>query len=117
MHEASIAESILKVAESELAERKLSGMVDRVLVRIGRFHAVIPEMLSFHFDILKKERMPFKEAELAIEEVPLVVRCESCGRRSELEEPVFLCLACGKSVAIETGQEMFVERISIKEEE
>jgi hydrogenase nickel incorporation protein HypA/HybF len=115
MHELAIAQNIVKIAESEIAERGLQGTVERILFRAGRLHAIVPDILRFNFDVLTREAPLLKGATLDIEEIPIRVACASCNTSAVLEEPFFLCLSCGSPVTVEAGTEMFVERISIKE--
>ncbi|MFH1262941.1 MAG: hydrogenase maturation nickel metallochaperone HypA [Pseudomonadota bacterium] len=111
-----IAQNVVKIVEDEVGSRKLRGKVERVLFRAGKMNAVIPEILRFNFDVLKKDHPILSEANLEISEIPIQVRCDACGKKGILDEPFFLCLECGSPVTVETGQEMFVERITFKEE-
>jgi hydrogenase nickel incorporation protein HypA/HybF len=117
MHELAIATNIVKIVQDEVAARHLKGAVEKVLFRAGKLNAIVPEILRFDFDVLKKEVEILTGTTLEIEEVPIRVKCKSCSKENTIEEPFFLCLDCGSPVTVETGQEMFVERITFKEEE
>jgi hydrogenase nickel insertion protein HypA len=112
----AIAQNIVKIVEDEVGVRKLCGKVEKVLFRAGKMNAVIPEILRFNFDVLKKGHPILSETNLEISEIPIHVRCDACGKKAVLDEPFFHCLECGSPVTVETGQEMFVERITFKEE-
>ena len=116
MHEMAIAQNICKICEEEWKKHKISQTVSEVVFRAGKLNAVIPDILRFNFDVIKKDYASLKEAELVVEEIPIQVRCKVCGKTSEIEEPLFLCMECGGAVSVETGQEMFVENIRIGED-
>jgi hydrogenase nickel incorporation protein HypA/HybF len=53
MHEVSIAQTLLQEV-SELAVRHKMASVERVGVAIGRYSGVVPEALTFAFEILRE---------------------------------------------------------------
>lgn len=114
MHEMTIAQNILNIITAELKSDILAKQVTRVHFKSGKMNAIIPESLSFCFDVLKVEYPFLKDAELVIEETPLIIRCQDCGELAELEEPLFICPHC-QSFALEivSGKEMFVESVEI----
>ncbi|MFH1018738.1 MAG: hydrogenase maturation nickel metallochaperone HypA [Pseudomonadota bacterium] len=116
MHELAIAEDILRIVRTELAARKIEKAVSSVLFRAGKLNAVVPETLSFHFDVLKTDEPLLKTASLEVQEVPLQVRCLECGIEATLEEPILICLKCGSALSIESKQGMWVEKISLRED-
>ena len=75
MHELSIAEAIVAIAERHAAGRR----VYRVSVKVGHLRQVVPDALQFAFQLLTDGTV-LEGAELAIEEVPARVRCRGCGR-------------------------------------
>ncbi|HPQ81133.1 MAG TPA: hydrogenase maturation nickel metallochaperone HypA [bacterium] len=112
MHELGIAVNIIKIVEGELASRGIDSQVDRVTVRIGKLHAVIPASLEFHFGVVCRESAKLKRAKLHVEEVPVVVRCGACDIEVKIEEPIFACERCGGAVSVVSGEEMIVSSIS-----
>ncbi len=112
MHELGIAINIISIVERELSARKIGEPVKRVDVRIGKMHAILPASLTFHFDVVKRERPLLADARLKIEDVPVKVRCPSCGREKALSEPIFACEGCGGAVEIIEGEEMQIVSIT-----
>jgi hydrogenase nickel incorporation protein HypA/HybF len=53
MHEVSIAQTLLQQV-SELAVRHKMATIERVGVAIGRYSGVVPEALTFAFEILRE---------------------------------------------------------------
>jgi hydrogenase nickel incorporation protein HypA/HybF len=116
MHELAIVANIVKIVEDEISTRHLKGSVEKVLFRAGRLHAVVPDILTFNFDVMKRDRPWLRDAVLEVAEVPIRVTCKACKKSAVIEEPFFLCLECGSAVTVDAGEELFVERISFREE-
>lgn len=114
MHEVSIAQEIISIAESCFAHGNCFS-VQSVRVEIGEFSNIMIEPLEFAFNILIKEsRMP--DAKLIIKHIPLSIKCHDCWKISYLNEPFFYCAECESShVEILTGTEMKVTEIEIEE--
>jgi hydrogenase nickel incorporation protein HypA/HybF len=78
---------------------------------------VVPEALSFAFECVSPGTR-FAGAKLEIENVPLVVRCESCDAESRLDEPFFFCPKCGGfSLTVVSGDEMNVASVDVDDGE
>ncbi|HLE00699.1 MAG TPA: hydrogenase maturation nickel metallochaperone HypA [Bdellovibrionota bacterium] len=125
MHELSIAQSLIRIIEDELAKRNVKNQVERVVVKAGKLNAIIPDSLSFHFDILKKTRPQLESTVLEIQEIPAIVHCPKCQRTFELEHAIFACEVCGGPLELgslgapphATGRELFIEKLVIKDPE
>jgi hydrogenase nickel incorporation protein HypA/HybF len=111
MHELYIAESILKSTASSLPQGIRPDAVRRILVRVGRLDAVVPESLEFVFDAIKKSYgMP--AAELWLEPEDVLCRCLDCGREFEVDAPCFICPFCGRArVEVLRGRGITLTRI------
>lgn len=113
----TIAQNILNIISAELQSEIPAKPVTRVHFKSGKMNAIIPESLSFCFNVLKVEYPFLKNAELVIEEMPLTIRCHDCGELAELEEPLFICPHChGFALEIVSGKEMFVESVEIADD-
>lgn len=93
MHEVSIAQSLLKIVEDESKKHEVS-RVTRVHVRIGSLSTIVPDALTFSFEVVS-DRTVAEGAELDIEVVPARGRCYSCNIDFEVETSLFLCPQCG----------------------
>ena len=113
MHELSIAEAIVDIAQRHARGRP----VYRVAVKVGHLRQVVPDALQFAFELLV-EGTELDGAQLAIEEVPGEVRCQACGRISEVRAFPLQCAGCGSlDVIVCAGEELLVDELDVEEEE
>jgi len=115
MHELSIALSIVEVA-SEEAQRHGDARVEAVHLQLGALSGVDRDALLFAWDLACEETR-IAGSRLAIEAMPVVVRCPVCGVESALDEPLDLrCPACGcVEVEIQRGRELQVTALEIED--
>lgn len=113
MHEASIALSILGIAEEH---RKRAGFekIESIAVRVGLASGVLPYALRSAFDIVKLGTSA-DGASLVIEEIPLGGVCNSCGKRFDTTEPFILeCPLCGGAdFVINSGRELDILELEV----
>jgi hydrogenase nickel incorporation protein HypA/HybF len=113
MHELAIAESIVDVAVRHARGRPVA----RVEVAVGHLRQVVPSALSFAFELVARGT-PVEGAELAIDAIPVTVRCRTCGEEGELDGWPLLCRPCGSAdVAVIAGEELRVESLDVEERE
>jgi hydrogenase nickel incorporation protein HypA/HybF len=121
MHEMSIIINLFEVITGKLRESfgTKPYTIRKVILKVGKLSAVVPEVLRYSFSIARSDDTfsdRFREAELEIEEVPIVVACKKCQNSSLLEVPEFRCLTCGsRDVTISAGRELFIESVEIDE--
>lgn len=109
VHELALCEAIART----VADRAAGRTVARACVRIGHFRQVVPDSLSFCWDVLT-EQTPLHGCELDVEHVPAVVACASCGATSRLDVPILACSACGSAdVSLESGEELMLVSIEL----
>ena len=94
MHEGSIARNIIDYVQ-KVAEENHINTVKKIVVKLGKLHAVVPDALLFFFDIMKKEEKIIEKAVLHLEEEEIVVRCKKCGNEFSVDDRYFVCPACG----------------------
>jgi len=112
MHEMSIAESMINIIEDEM--RKHNAKILRSIhVNIGRFSSIVPDALSFCFEIITKDTA-LDGARLFINIIPLMGRCSSCNNEFEIKDYTFLCPVCG-CLKIDTisGQDLTVVEMEV----
>jgi len=114
MHEMSLVTTLLTLVEEELTKHQLTKL--RVVrVRHGVLANVVPEAMSFAFEVLTQGG-PFDGARLELEEEPLVLRC-ACGAGFSPERAqglrAALCPACGETWGhtVEKGRELYLQQI------
>jgi hydrogenase nickel incorporation protein HypA/HybF len=112
MHELSIALSILDLVEEEAA--RLGARVAAVHLRLGPLSGVVRNALASSFE-LAREGTPAAQAELVIEDVPVVVYCPSCASERATATPFELvCPSCGTPTPeVVRGRELEVVALEI----
>jgi len=106
MHELSIAQRIVEIAEEKARDSGLS-RITGIKVRIGSLTTIVPEALDFCFGFAKEDTLAGK-ASLIIEKVEAEARCNSCKHIFAVEQSFFLvCPSCGSSdTALLRGMEL-----------
>jgi hydrogenase nickel incorporation protein HypA/HybF len=109
VHELSICTAIAKIAHQAAAGRP----VERVRVDIGHLRQVVPETLSHSWEMVVFGT-PFEGVPLEVRAVPAVIECRECEARTELDEPVFRCAACGSiQTTVVSGDELLVTSLDL----
>ncbi len=117
MHEMGIAMDILRIVQESIPAEMTGAKVQRVNLRVGKFSAIVAESLRFCFNVAAADTAA-EGAELAVEEVPVVVRCNDCGHAWTIEEAVFVCPKCqGAKIEMLSGRELEIVSIELAEEE
>ncbi len=108
MHELAIAESVV----STVLERTGGRQVSLVRLRIGRFSGVVPDALSFCFE-LATSGTPLEGAALEIEDVQGQARCRTCGVEFGLVDAFLLCDCGSADVQLLAGRELSVMSVEV----
>jgi len=117
MHEMGIALQIVDIATASIPPDAGPVKVARINLKIGRLAAVVADSLRFCFDVAVKDT-PLEGAELAIEELPVVARCNVCQTQWTIESPAFKCENCDSgSLEILSGRELDIDSIEIAEKD
>lgn len=112
MHELSIATNIVEIVERNLPAGQVVPVL-RVSVKVGRLAGVVTDSLEFCFQAATAGTR-LEGATLAIESVPVTLRCGDCGRTSEIDDIAFACPSCGSlGVSLEAGTELQVTEVEI----
>jgi hydrogenase nickel incorporation protein HypA/HybF len=112
VHEAGIAAEVIRIVEANVDEGDLA-RVTGVTVSVGSFSGVVPEALELAFQMMVTFT-PLARAVMEIERIPTVARCGECGAESVLEDPIFVCEACGSmEVDLLSGTELTVASITL----
>jgi hydrogenase nickel incorporation protein HypA/HybF len=117
MHEMGIAMEIVDIAKASIPEDMKGARVQRVNLQGGKLSAIVADSLRFCFDLVVKDT-PLEGAELAIEELPVVVRCKDCQVQWSVSEPVFTCRQCnGGNIDILSGRELVITSFEIDDKD
>jgi hydrogenase nickel incorporation protein HypA/HybF len=115
MHELGIAQNILQIVRQSVPE-ECSGDVRAIRLRVGQLSGVVPDSLSFCFEVLVNDT-EMRHATLAIEQIPLVSECRDCKNRFEMDDLAFSCPACQSTcLDLVSGRELEVVEIELAEE-
>ncbi len=114
MHEASAAESILRIALAE-SEARGGARVTKLRLVIGESRGYMEESLALYFGAMAKGG-PAEGAALEIEYVKTRLRCASCGTEFDRSGFSFACPGCGGAGALTgRGDELYVDSLEIEE--
>lgn len=94
MHELSIAENIIKIIKKDYKE--IERNIKLVSVGVGELTGIIPESLTYIFDIIKGN-YELNNVELKVTMVKCKIMCENCGNTEEDYnlDSLQRCRACG----------------------
>jgi hydrogenase nickel incorporation protein HypA/HybF len=110
VHELSIAQNLLDIVMEE-GRRHGLGRVFAVRLEIGALAAVVPEALTFCFDILTRDTIA-AGAELDITTLPAVARCVHCREVFAVAEQWFQCPQCNEPGAeLVSGRQLTITAI------
>lgn len=114
MHELSICQGLLRQVE-QIAKDNDARAVERIILRVGALSGVEPPLLERAFEIARMGTVA-EEAELEIEEGPVVVQCQVCGGSSVVPVNRLLCTYCGEwKVNVTQGEELLLLSLEIEQ--
>jgi hydrogenase nickel incorporation protein HypA/HybF len=117
MHEMGIALQIVEIATASIPADLGDVHIARVNLKVGKLAAIVPDSLRFCFSVATKDT-PLDGAELNIQELPVIARCNDCDAKWTITEAVFKCESCDSgSLEILSGRELDIESIEIAEED
>ncbi|MCM4080965.1 hydrogenase maturation nickel metallochaperone HypA/HybF [Paractinoplanes hotanensis] len=106
MHELAIAQSVVETVCSRAGGRR----VHRVTLRIGALTAVVPEAMSFSFD-LATEGTVASGARLEMLAVPAAGQCRACGAAGPIDG--LLCPCGSADVEVTAGRELQIVSMEV----
>ncbi|MFZ0770659.1 MAG: hydrogenase maturation nickel metallochaperone HypA [Candidatus Sulfotelmatobacter sp.] len=115
MHELSIAMSIIESAQEE-SDRRGGVRVSAVHLKLGALSGVVKEALLGSFEIAC-EGTPLKGARLVVEDVPVLIFCQSCQMQRPISSvQLFCCAECGTpSGDLVQGKELEMVALEVEE--
>ena len=116
MHELSICQGLMKQVEQVAAENNARA-VESIRILVGGLSGVEPSLLAHAFEIARAGTIA-SEAELEIEEAPIVVKCQECGASSSVPVNRLVCEFCGTwRVNVTSGEEMYLMSVEIERDD
>lgn len=108
MHELGITQEIVDI----VSLRADGARVSRVVLRVGKLTAILPDAVRFCFDVCT-EGTTVEGARLDIVEVPARARCTQCAAEHEFERPFGRC-NCGCSIMDWlSGDELVIQEMEL----
>jgi hydrogenase nickel incorporation protein HypA/HybF len=110
MHEIRLATDLARIV-SEAAGRENLSKVNRINIQLGEMIQVVPDIFRFAFSEAVKGTNA-EHAEVALEIIPIALRCTNCRKEFEINDLMFQCIHC-QSVDLEIihGKEMFIQSL------
>jgi hydrogenase nickel incorporation protein HypA/HybF len=112
MHETDMTKALLLTVKDWWESQPESPQISRVHLIVGQFTCVEPASLQFAFEVQRRGTC-LAEAELVIEEVPLVAFCHPC--QSDYRPTIGLQYSCPHCRSpmedIRSGRELKIDRI------
>ena len=113
MHEMSIALSLLDIIRDEMLKNNAK-VLKSVRVHIGQLTAIVPDSLSFCFDVMTKGT-ELEGAKLILEIIPLVGHCYSCDKDFQIDDYAFACPYCQSTdIKVISGEELSVVEMEVE---
>lgn len=114
MHEVSICQSIISTIENEFEPSALE-QIREIHLKVGVLSCVQPLFVKQVFSMMIPETF-LRQATLCIEQVEILVECETCQNQFKVENHVYTCKACGSvSTNIIEGNELLIHKIILEE--
>jgi hydrogenase nickel incorporation protein HypA/HybF len=112
MHELSVCQAMLTQV-TDLARAQRANTVHKIVLRVGPLAGVEPGLLRQAFPLASAGTLA-EAAELVIEELPLRVRCETCGAETVALPNRLVCGACGDwHTRLLSGDEMVLASVEL----
>ena len=112
MHELSVCLSILDQVRS-IAAKHSANKVHRIELKIGPLSGVEADLLRSAWPMASADTIAV-DAELAIEEAEIVVRCNSCDVETPATPNRLVCGKCGDyHTTVTSGDEMILQRVEL----
>lgn len=92
MHEVGMMQHILEMAV-ERAKQEGAQHINRVHMRVGSESGVVPDSLTFAFEVAKKGTIA-EAAQLEVEDVPVLCYCANCEIEFHPVDSLYECPEC-----------------------
>lgn len=106
-----MVDELTRIAGENNAKKVLT-----VNLKIGRLSGIVTDSLKFAFDAIKADNPLIASSEIVVNEVPLVYKCNECGKSFEAPDIYFpACKGCGSNdLKIISGEEQHIENVELE---
>lgn len=114
MHEVSLVRNIFRTLDEEFSREELSRL-SGIDLKVGMLSNVEPVLMQNAFEAVTSDEKRFQKVELKIKLLPIVIECEKCGLKAEVQNYLFKCPNGHPSNNIIQGQELLIESVHFKD--
>jgi hydrogenase nickel incorporation protein HypA/HybF len=116
MHELAICQSLMNQVQSIALERNAAA-VTSIVIGMGPLSGVEVQLLKNAYPIASAGTIA-EHAELVIEQLPLRVKCSSCGTESDASPNKLVCAQCGDwRTTLVSGDELMLMSVELEKAE
>lgn len=116
MHELSVTENILEIANRHAIQANAIRVTDIYIV-IGRLSSIVDDSVQFYWDFVSQNTI-CQGAQLHFERIPARLLCLSCQHEYTLESELSACPQCSSAqVKVLSGEEFYLDSIAIEGKE
>ena len=116
MHELAVCQSMMEQVEAIAAERSASRVIS-ITIGIGPLSGVEAPLLKHAYPVASAGTIA-KGAELVIELLPVLVKCNQCGSESEATPNKLVCKSCGDwRTNLISGDELLLMSVELESSE
>jgi hydrogenase nickel incorporation protein HypA/HybF len=113
MHEMSIAQSLIDILREEMT-RHGATVLKSVRLRIGQLSAVVPDSLSFCFEVITSGT-EMEGAQLLMDITPLKAICLECHKGFDIEAYRFTCPYCSSpNIETTSGHDLSIVEMEVE---
>ncbi len=110
MHEIYLIKNIFERIEEEFPEK--SDNVSEIHLRVGLLSNVQPVLIQNAYKAFVMEYPKYYNAKLEVEVLPVIVECDKCKSKTEVEYNKFICGECKSPCRnIIQGEELYINEI------
>jgi hydrogenase nickel incorporation protein HypA/HybF len=115
MHELSVSENVLNIAQKHAIEANASRVTD-IYITVGRLSSIVDDSIQFYWDIISQDTI-CKGAQLHFNRIPARLLCMNCSNEFTLDAELSPCPSCGSvQLKVVSGEEFFLDSIAIEKE-
>lgn len=112
MHELSIAQSIVELAE-EVAEQENANLIQSIDIEIGALSGVVLDALEFALEIIVKNTR-LENTKINYLEIAGKAECKTCNYEFEINDLLALCPKCkNANYQIVDGKQLRIKSLTI----
>lgn len=115
MHEISLVRSIFRTLEEEFPEDM--DRLRQIYLKVGLLSNVQPLLMESAFQAVIEDEPRYKMTSLAVEVLPVLIRCDTCGKVTEVHNYKFVCECGVASKNVIQGEELLISKVDFADEE